>query len=388
MSHRKIAVWSSAFAILVMAGREAAAQTALPDSALNAGLAALPGAPLTLEEAVALSAEGSTEIGAARAALVAATASRRFEDGGFDPEIFAAYDKRVEDEATASPFAGADVLSTDTRTSEVGARMHLKTGADITASILTQRSESNSRFASLNPSYDSGGQIAVVQPLLAGMGPAALADLRAAREAEVSAQAQYTAAEHVVRARVEITYWNLYAAERDLIVERLIRDRAIAFLDLVERRAAVGVVGPDQVANARAFLAQEEQLAIDREEELDGISDRLSTQIGARPPAGQVRWRCATEPPGEVAMAPQDSVVAWAMRQNYDLQAVEARVDAVRELARGRAPRRLAAARLGRVAGRQRALGYRSRRRLRRRHVERQRQGHQLRRQLESGPAA
>jgi len=337
MSSRRIAVWSSMFAMLTMASFEVAAQIvpALPDSTLAAALAAIPGTPLTLEDAVARASEGATEIGTARAALAAATASRRAEDGGFDPEVFANFDKRIEDEATASPFAGADVLASDTRTTEVGARLHLLTGGDVKASIVTQRSETNSRFASLNPSYDSAGQIEVTQPLLAGLGPAARSAQLAARQAESAARTQYEAAEQVVQARVESTYWDLYAAERDLAVERLIRDRAIAFLGLVERRARVGIVGPYQVANARAFLAQEEQLVIDREEELDATSDRLATLLGARPPAGDARWRSATEPPISVALAPQDSVVAWALRRNHDLRAVEARVAAARELARG-----------------------------------------------------
>lgn len=325
---------STAVAISSMVTFEAGAQTVSPDSALAAALAVIPGTPLALADAVSRAADGATEIGTARAALAAATASRRFEDGGFDPEVFASFDKRKEDEATASPFAGADVLESDTRTTEVGVRAHLLTGADVKASIVTQRSETNSRFASLNPSYDSAGQIEITQPLLAGLGPAARGARRASRQAENAAQAQYEAAEQVVQAHVESLYWNLYAAERNLAVERLVRDRAIAFLDLVERRARVGIVGPDQVANARAFLAEEEQRVIDREEELDATSDRLSVLLGSRPPAA-ARWRCATEPPSAVTLAPQDSVVVWAMRRNHDLRAVEARVAAARELARG-----------------------------------------------------
>jgi outer membrane protein TolC len=99
-------------------------------------------------------------------------------------------------------------------------------------------------------------------------------------------------------------------------------------------RAAAGLVGPNQVANARVFLAEQEQAVLDQEERLDRGSDRLGTLMGRRPGAGQSRYRPVQEPPRDFPSVDQDSLVALALRRNHELRAVERQVAAAKERAR------------------------------------------------------
>ncbi len=322
--------------VMTLGAGATSAQTPLPpDSVLAAALADIPGSPLALDAAIAMALENATAIGAAEAALHAAQGSLRSEKGGFDPELFASYEALGQDLPTASPFAGAPVLEQDERKSTAGARVLFSTGTSLEARIDTRRLETNSEFASVNPQYVGEGRLELTQPLLKGFGPATRASLTAAERDLEAAKSQYTSTVLAVRASVEQLYWDLYAAERDLAAERLIRERALAFHEQTRLRAGTGLVGPNEVANAQVFLAQEEQAVLDREEDLGAISDRLGALLGQRPGPGMQRFHPTAEPPQSFPQVPQDSVVALGLRYNHDLQVVARRIEALRALERG-----------------------------------------------------
>ncbi len=306
-----------------------------PDSALSWALAQIEGAPLGLADAVSSAIQHSTEAREAEAALRSARAARRREAGAFDPELFVETERRGEDSPTASPFAGADVLKTEETETSGGARIKLPLGTELEASIETTRRETNSVFATLNPQIDTSGKIEVRQPVLKGFGPATRSPLTSAERDLEAAEARYQEALLAVHARTEQTYWDLYAAERDLAVQRLIRDRARSVLEQATLRAEAGVVGPIQVANARVFLAEQEQALLDRQERLDQVSDQVATLIGRRPGEGRVRFRPSDEPPRDFPIESQDSLVTQAFEHNRQLRAAERNLASLRAQARG-----------------------------------------------------
>jgi outer membrane protein TolC len=304
------------------------------DSTLAAALAAIEGTPLGLQEATELAAANATDARQAEAELAAALGALRTEKGVFDPELFGELGIREEDTPTASPFTGADVLQTEQRSALGGARVRLLTGAEVAATIAAIRLETNSAFAALVPEYDTAARLTVVQPLLAGAGPAARGERTAAQRQFDAARVRYEDALLLVRADVEQVYWDLHAAERDLAVQQLIRERAQALLTEAEQRARAGLVGPNDVAVAQVFLAEQEQALLDRQEELDAISDQLASLLGRRPQPGFTRFRPVDDPPREFPQAPSDSLVAWAQQHNLELQARGQEVAAAQALAR------------------------------------------------------
>jgi outer membrane protein TolC len=147
------------------------------------------------------------------------------------------------------------------------------------------------------------------------------------------AGALYDGAVLAVRAEVETVYWELYAAERNHAVTKLIRDRASAFFEDAKLRAKAGMIGPSAVANAEFFLTEAEQAMLDTEEQMDRFSDRLASLMGRRP--ADVRYRSWDEPPREFRLVDQDSLVAAAKRHNPDLDALRSVADSWRALEKG-----------------------------------------------------
>lgn len=327
-------------ATAALAASAATAQDAFtgadPDSALQRVLANLPGEPVTLETVVARALANDTGIAVARADLEAAAGAARREGGIFDPEVFAEADRSGDSQPTGSFFSGADVLETESTSLGAGARWLLPLGTELSALLNAQRVTTNSSFATLSPQIDTYGQLELVQPLLQGFGPGARGERDAAVSDRESAEASYEDARLATQAEVETVYWALYAAERDFAVQQLIRDQAASFLDEVRLRARSGLDGPAEEANARVFLAQQQQTVLDGEEVLDSLSDRLATFIGRRPQGGAARFRPLDTP--EAASLPEggvDALLDLAYTHNRQVAAAARQVDGVRARAGG-----------------------------------------------------
>ncbi len=313
-----------------------------PDSAIHVELEKIGGTPLSLHDAVRAALDGgSTLAQSAAASLQAARGSHKSEQGAFDPELFFTGATREVEEPTTSPFAGATVLETRRTAGVGGVRMLFPFGTEIEASLDAARTESNSIFASVNPQYDALGWIGVRQPLLRGFGAGTGSESKATKREAEAAKSRYDDVILAVEALVEQTYWDLYAADRDLAVGRIIRDQATALETQADLRARSGLVGPSDVANARVFLATQEQSVLDQEENLDNVSDRLASLIGLRPPAGSPRFRPTDDPPAQFPIEPEDSVVARAVRENRELRARDQQVAAARARVKGAAWNRL-----------------------------------------------
>ena len=309
--------------------------TTSPDSALAVALAALGGEVLPLGAAVDAALGYATNVREAEAGVAAARGATRRERGAFDPTVFAGADWGEQDFRAESPlFTGVEVVEHAQTLAEGGARITLPIGTELEAAVGSQRLTTNERTVPLSPQYEVTGRLALRQPVLKGFGPAARQELSSAERALEAAEARFDDAVLTTQAEVEQTYWDLYAGMRDLAVQRLIRERAEAFLAETQLRAQAGLVGPNEVANARVFLAEQQQAELDRDENADRISDALASLIGRRP-AATSRFRTMDEPPHDFPLEDQDALVARAVEQNLALKAAEEDVAAVRALADG-----------------------------------------------------
>lgn len=301
-----------------------------PDSALIIALSQIEGAPLTLSEAVTAALDRATDVREARGAMLAARGAMRAEKGAFDPELFAEISRTEEDAPTSSPFSGASVLETKALAASTGARVTLPFGTELSASLQTAKFETNSAFAALNPQYDAAGALEFRQPLLKGFGPGTWGERSASVRAYEAARARYDDQVQRTRSDVEQAYWDLYAAERDLAVQRVIRDQAASFLDQAQKRGQAGIVGPSVVANARVFLSEQEQALLDREELYDARSDRLGSLMGRRPSSGIGRYKPVDTPPRDFSVETEDEAVARALERNHALAAADRDVASAR----------------------------------------------------------
>ena len=318
----------------------AADELVSPDEALHKALEKIPGQPLSLEAAVAAALDHAAPVWMAAAQQRAAAAEVERERGQFDPELFVDLERSALDEPSASPFSGAEVVERDQMRATTGVVVSLPTGTEVEASLVAVRQETNSMFAALDPQYTSTGRLRFNQPLLEGFSTTGRRDLAVAERRLQAAGARRQQADHWVRTRTEVLYWNLYAATRDLAVQLLLRDRALALLQEVESRAEAGLVGPVQVANAQVFLATQELDLLDRGESLDALSDELAAFIDVRPQS--LRFIPEDHPPAGTDLPPVERILADARSQNRSLAAARSDISVLKTLAaaagRQRAP--------------------------------------------------
>lgn len=305
------------------------AQTLAPDadSALVAAVRTLPGSSLTLQRAVGLAIATSPVVRAASAVLDAARGAVRREGGAFDPVLSFGWDYIDQRLPSASFFAGADVLHTVQGTGTARVHWLSPLGTSIEGRLDAVRLTTNSGFAFLDPQYTTTGALTIRQPLLRGFITSARKGLTGAEFIETSARERYEQELLLLQGAVEQAYWDVYAGERDLAVQLLTRDRAAAFLEETRLRAQTGLVGPGQVANAASFLADQENLLLDREEALDAFSEKLVRVIGVRPDAGASRFKTADQPPDTIAMEDPDRWVREGLERNRDLRALRSEID-------------------------------------------------------------
>lgn len=304
------------------------------DSALARELARLPGEWITLAAAQLEARTADTALNIARAELQAARGAERRERGGFQPELFGRFEQMGDRQPSTSYFAGAQVLQTERTLLGAGARVQLPSGTSVALALNTTRLATNSAFASLSPQYDAFGELTLTQPLLKGFGPDAGSELEATEQDRLGAEDSYLAAQLASRAAVELTYWALYAAERDFAVLLLLRDQAASFVAEVRQRVRGGLAGPAEEASALVFRAEREQAVLDGEEYLDQLSDRLAVLLGRRP-AGAPRFRPADHPPTAAPAAASAQVVELARRHSPQLAAAERAVAAAAARAAG-----------------------------------------------------
>ena len=303
-------------------------QTTAPDSALQVIIETLEGSPISLSEVKDLAIQNSTSLGKVKALYMAAEGNLTRQRGYFDPGFYFNLYYNDLDIPTSSFFAGADVLQTKETTAQTGLTLNLPIGTQLELGLNTYSLNSNSQFAFLDPEYNGFGSLSFRQPLLQGFTANGRKDLTFAEFEYDAAKALYDQEVINLTSEVEIAYWNLYTAERNYGVQKLVRDRAKDFLTETQVREKAGLVGPEQVANAKTFLAEQEILFIDQEEELDNQSDFLATLIGSWPEPNSSRFKTTEEPPSEFPVDPVDAMIDYALQSNLQLKAVQNEIDA------------------------------------------------------------
>jgi len=305
------------------------AQTTInPDSALKNILNSIEGTPITLFQAKKLAGENSTFVKKAEAIYQASLGALRRERGIFDPEFYFNLNYTNQKTPTASFFAGAPILSTQQTNTETGLRLNLPIGTELEFALNSVRLETNSSFAFLNPEYDAYGTLSIRQPLLSGFTASGRENLEQAELNAESSKALYDQAILKTDSDVEQSYWNLYAAERDYAVQQLSLKRAEAVLKEAKVRESAGLVGPNQVANAKTFWAEQKILLIDRAEQLDNLSDQLIILIGKKPEFGNSRFLTVDNPPKSFTIDSLDEILEHTLNNNFDLLALKKNIEA------------------------------------------------------------
>lgn len=177
----------------------------------------------------------------------------------------------VEDTAISQGFAG---LFDFQQTMPFGLRY------DVSYNL--GRSETNSIFQSLNPSWDNTLAVSVVQPLLRGRGKdAAAAQLLLAQVNTEITRAAFLAQVEQILLGVENAYWDVVFAERDLQVKQSSLELAQEQLQRTQAQVDVGLIAPVQVTQAEVQVAARETGVIVAQNALDNARDGLRVALRA-----------------------------------------------------------------------------------------------------------
>lgn len=299
----------------------AAGRTAEPDTSYMAGETPVPTIGLTLDQALQLATDNSPAGRAALAQLQAARGSQMSEAGVFDPVLFAADWQDNVDSPISSPFEPSKLR---TRSVTGGASWLSPIGTGLSLGLERVRFENDAPYTTLPTERRAHARLDFVQPLLKGFGLAATrGELRAVQRELDAAYEALAAANFDVAANVENAYWQLFAAERALDVQRLLRQRAAVFMRDQMLRGQAGVVGPGALATANTFLAEQEAALLDARLRAAAASDRLGEAMGIHAGSGTYYHALETPPPPSPP-EPLEVVLAQAFAVNPTLRAAEA----------------------------------------------------------------
>ena len=144
-----------------------------------------------------------------------------------------------------------------------GLEIPLQTGGQITLQAPQDRSETNNPQADLNPAFTNTADASISLPLLRGFGPDANAQsIRIAFYNSQQAQARTKLEVIQVLTDVEKSYWQLYAARRELGVRQKQYDLAMAQLERARREVKAGTVAEVEIVRAESGVADSVQAII------------------------------------------------------------------------------------------------------------------------------
>ncbi|MEJ5166770.1 MAG: TolC family protein, partial [Thermoanaerobaculia bacterium] len=231
---------------------------------------------LTLEEAIRIALENNLQIKIEKITLNSFENNIRASKGVFDP--FLSADAQIS--STKSPSAwqlqGAEIYESKRRNFNLNLSQFLPTGGTLSVDWTNSRSETNSLFYYVNPSYNSGFTLSVSQPLLKNFG------LQMAKKNEIKAIYNFNTnlstfinkIESKVK-EVEEAYWDLYYFYNDLKVKEEALNLAKEFLSITQKRIDVGLEAPLNIYTAQVGVATREEAIIQAKSLYELAQDRL-----------------------------------------------------------------------------------------------------------------
>ncbi|MBI2569596.1 MAG: TolC family protein [Candidatus Schekmanbacteria bacterium] len=253
--------------------------SALPD----AGGVELPlkdgAVELALQTAYSLSLSRNLDLRVQRYDVAIADDSAAAAFGIFDPAFSLVNRQSRSDSATSTSLAGASVLETKTQDYSLGVTQLLPIGTALSVGATMTRTENNSFFYSVNPSYAAGLSASLVQPLLKGFGTAPTrAGIIVAKNTRQQSSAAFALKVVSTLQLLEHTYWDLIAAREAMQVKEQSRDLARKLRDQTAERIRVGAAAKIDIVQSEAGVAVREQeliaarnVAASREDELKRI---------------------------------------------------------------------------------------------------------------------
>ena len=242
------------------------------------------GAPelrLSLEEAVALALEHNINLEVSRLSLARSSEGIFAAAGIFDPYLSAAGATSYSSSPSTNQLQGANVSVSRRRNFDLSLGTLLPTGTQASITWTNTRTETNSTFYYLNPSYDSGLGLSLTQPLLQGFGTDFnRSSIEVARKTSELSRLQFEEIVISTVQQVETAYWDLVYAIDNLKVKQQSLSLAGDLLDQTRTRVRIGTSAPIDIVQSEATVATREQEIIVAEHAVAEAADVLKGLMG------------------------------------------------------------------------------------------------------------
>jgi outer membrane protein TolC len=245
----------------------------------------------------------------------------------FDPLLSTSFNSRRRLSPTTSTLDGAetlDALSQDGRLSIAQTLPFVGTRYDLTFG--GSMSDTNSRFSTFNPAYNSDLTLRLTQPLLGSQSPFATRAVVILADQGLQ-QSRATLEERLSRAIVGAVdgYWEAVQAAESLAVARSSLELAETTFQRDKRALELGALPPLEIHRSESTVATRKLQVIQAEYALKRAQDRLRRLIGADlDPRVASLALALTEPPtpsGELLSVDLDAALEQARTRRPDLAA-------------------------------------------------------------------
>jgi len=199
----------------------------------------------------------------------------------FDPKFSLGVHGDYTKSPAASQLEGADVQISRNTAFTLGLGGLLPTGGQLNLDFNTNRTETNSQFYFLNPSWFSRMTAGLTQPLLKNFGTlVSRSGIVTARTTRKQAAENLKLQVIEVLRQVDQSYWDFTAAQYALEVKRHSLELAEQLLDETRERIRVGTSAPIDRVQSEASVAARRQDVILAENALANAEDALKKVLG------------------------------------------------------------------------------------------------------------
>lgn len=237
---------------------------------------------LTLTDAIQLTLLNNSDINTDRAQYDIARYGVRRAMQPFDPVAIARFQPSRSASPSATSLNGASTLSTLSQNTNFGISQEFQTGTTLGVTLDTTRFTTNSTFATVNPSYTSGLNFSLTQPLLRNFGMfATRAPIIIAQRSTDQSRASFAAQVNDTVSRVVNQYWDVVQARKTLEVLRKSQDLAQASYDRDKHALELGALPPLDIYRSESQVAERKIAVIQAEYQLKQNEDAFRQSIGA-----------------------------------------------------------------------------------------------------------
>jgi len=194
----------------------------------------------------------------------------------------------------ASNLEGVDVQESDSERATLGVTQLLPSGGSATLGGSASKFDTNALSFGLNPSYSSGLEASLTQPLLRNFGRDATDfGIRIAKLRSTESGIGFSERVIALLQQVEAAYWRLVEAREQLKVAEESKRLAVQLHENNRVRVDVGTLAPLELVSSEAGIATREEELIRARAEIGNAEDVLKTLLRLQ---GDAAWAASILP--------------------------------------------------------------------------------------------